>query len=109
MFDNRKPLFQEPRTFRYSKQSNRWGNGKDWSKTEPNAGNWTRIYPYTNCQPMEIQDADKELRNVAFNVAKFNKIAKEIFRKHVKECDEKLNFLLQTSLGMNTQVWCPPM
>lgn len=108
-FDNRKP-FQttSARTFRFNIQTNKWGNGKDWSKNEPNAGNWTRIYPYAFGAQTESVDTEKELRNIAFNVTKFNKLAKEIFRKNEKQCDDQLNFLLQTSLGMKTQVWCPP-
>lgn len=111
MFDGRKTVFQPTvRTFRCNKESNKWSNGKDWSKIEPNAGNWVRIYPYTYNGKSEPDDADKALRNIAFNVAKFNKVCKEIFRKNVKECDDDaLNFLLQSSLGMKTQVWCPPL
>ncbi|KAI5699342.1 hypothetical protein M8J75_001411 [Diaphorina citri] len=110
LFDERKPLFHNTaRTFRSSKQSNKWGNGKDWSKIEPNEGNWTRIYPYTYPDQTDNVDSDKALRNIAFNVAKFNKLSKEIFRKNEKQCDDELNFLLQTSLGMKTEVWCPPM
>lgn len=104
MFDDRKTI-PSMKTFR-NKESNKWSNGKDWSKIEPNAGNWVRIYPY-NAQS-EPLDADKALRNIAFNVAKFNRLSKEIFRKNVKECDDDaLNFLLQSSLGMKTQIWCP--
>ncbi|XP_060518781.1 probable tubulin polyglutamylase TTLL2 [Cylas formicarius] len=87
-----------------------WGNGKDWSCPIPREGGWVRIWPMTldhgdeNGNPI----VSGGIKNVVNAVVKFNKVAKELMKKHPAASECQLNEFLQQEINMAVDVWMPP-
>ncbi|KAB0798368.1 hypothetical protein PPYR_09361 [Photinus pyralis] len=111
---------EDPVQHRYygdeTRRKRRWGNGRDWNMAPSSEGGWIRLWPMKSNESEDdvnnntfYCNGNLNTKNMVAEVIKFSKLSKEIFKKHPNVTECQRNDFLSEGMGLNGEIWLPPL
>ncbi|XP_030749524.1 probable tubulin polyglutamylase TTLL2 isoform X2 [Sitophilus oryzae] len=95
-----------------------WGNGRDWNIPRSTEGGWVRLWPMeteekidknNNVNSNNNNTGPVGIKNMVNKVIKFNKITKELVKRHPAASESQLSEFLQQEMDISGDIWIPPV
>ncbi|CAG9771181.1 unnamed protein product [Ceutorhynchus assimilis] len=112
-YNNNVPIKDKPIEEEFKKSGSKtWGNGRDWNCPKPREGGWVRIWPLDGEEKLDRNNNNFNncgVKVMVNKIMKFNKVAKDLVKKHPAASESQLSEFLQQEMDITGDIWIPPL